>query len=400
MRKGGGTADVSPSSFALTAFKPRQVLLAERQQQQQQRNSAGPVQMGKNQSDNLKPEQEPILTYSVALWLENKGFSKILKRFLSAAQIQDEDWKARALNLDDIFSKYQEICVPEKLNSQKKQEEQMVGATKNNGDIKCTGFDEKVDKFPVDQSAKTQKEKKKKKSKLTSKSLEANENNIDVMPEVTEEKHKGLLSEGSDAKNDSEVIVESKDKKKKKKLKKENLLEDDKNEVVDVDGANESKKASKKRKRTDSDENENQPGQEVAVEESKPKKTKGLEEGKDVQQPAANGHAQPQNKEENFSKSKSSRKQQITSSEPKTVNAFQRVKIDEVEFADERLQDNSYWAKAGAENGYGAKAQEILGQVKGRGFRHEKTKKKRGSYRGGIIDLQSHSIKFDNSDDE
>ncbi|XP_038696386.1 lisH domain-containing protein C1711.05-like isoform X2 [Tripterygium wilfordii] len=79
---------------------------------------------------------------------------------------------------------------------------------------------------------------------------------------------------------------------------------------------------------------------------------------------------------------------------------FQRVNVDEIVFRDERLQDNSYWAKDGAENGYGAKAQEILGQVKGRGFRHEKTKKKRGSYRGGQIDLHSHSIKFDASDDE
>ena len=81
--------------------------------------------------------------------------------------------------------------------------------------------------------------------------------------------------------------------------------------------------------------------------------------------------------------------------QPKTVNAFQRVKIDEVEFADEKLQDNSYWAKvfanrcaffcisnyqiiylpvfsflnclqSGAEIGYGAKAQEVLGQVRGR----------------------------------
>lgn len=31
--------------------------------------------------------------------------------------------------------------------------------------------------------------------------------------------------------------------------------------------------------------------------------------------------------------------------QPKTVNAFQRVKIDDVKYADERLQDNSYWAK-------------------------------------------------------
>ncbi|KAG1348225.1 suppressor protein SRP40 [Cocos nucifera] len=54
--------------------------------------------------------------------------------------------------------------------------------------------------------------------------------------------------------------------------------------------------------------------------------------------------------------------------QPKTVNAFQRVKVDEVQFTDKRLQDNSYWAKDGAENGYGAKAQNILGQVRGRSF--------------------------------
>jgi hypothetical protein len=82
------------------------------------------------------------------------------------------------------------------------------------------------------------------------------------------------------------------------------------------------------------------------------------------------------------------------------VNAFQRVKLEDVKFADDRLQDNSYWAKGGADSGYGAKAQEVLGQVRGRGFRHEKTKKKRGTYRGGQIDLQTHSIKFNDSDDE
>ncbi|PIA43688.1 hypothetical protein AQUCO_01800025v1 [Aquilegia coerulea] len=42
---------------------------------------------------------------------------------------------------------------------------------------------------------------------------------------------------------------------------------------------------------------------------------------------------------------KSTKKQQNGSAEPKTVNAFRRVKIDEVKFADDRLQDNSYWAK-------------------------------------------------------
>jgi hypothetical protein len=35
-----------------------------------------------------------------------------------------------------------------------------------------------------------------------------------------------------------------------------------------------------------------------------------------------------------------------------------------------------------------------------RDFRHEKTKKKRGTYRGGQIDLHSHSIKFNYSDED
>ncbi|MCO5594093.1 hypothetical protein L7F22_048114 [Adiantum nelumboides] len=85
---------------------------------------------------------------------------------------------------------------------------------------------------------------------------------------------------------------------------------------------------------------------------------------------------------------------------PTGALAFKRVEVEKVSFSDPRLGDNSYWAKDGAEEGYGAKAQEVLGLVRGRDFRHEKTKKKRGSYRGGIIGLQSHSIKFDNSDED
>lgn len=42
----------------------------------------------------------------------------------------------------------------------------------------------------------------------------------------------------------------------------------------------------------------------------------------------------------------------------------------------------------------------LVSHLKLRGFRHEKTKKKRGSYRGGQIDLQSHSVKFNYSDEE
>lgn len=97
------------------------------------------------------------------------------------------------------------------------------------------------------------------------------------------------------------------------------------------------------------------------------------------------------------------KKQKDTPGKAKTPTgalAFKRVDAEKVSFSDARLSDNSYWAKDGAEEGYGAKAQEVLGLVRGRDFRHEKTKKKRGSYRGGLIGLQSHSIKFENSDED
>ncbi|XP_008794470.2 suppressor protein SRP40-like isoform X1 [Phoenix dactylifera] len=112
----------------------------------------------------------------------------------------------------------------------------------------------------------------------------------------------------------------------------------------------------------------------------------------------ANGNGEK--KEREGGNSAKAIKKEKSSAEPQTVNSFRRVKADDVQFADKRLQDNSYWAKAGADDGYGAKAQEILGQVRGRDFRHEKTKKKRGTYKGGQIDLQSYSIKFNYSDEE
>ena len=51
--------------------------------------------------------------------------------------------------------------------------------------------------------------------------------------------------------------------------------------------------------------------------------------------------------------------------------------------------------QGGAVNSYGFKAHQDLIVTRGKGFRHEKTKKKRGSYKGGPIDTSVHSIKFD-----
>ncbi|KAL6977877.1 hypothetical protein U1Q18_026660 [Sarracenia purpurea var. burkii] len=236
-----------------------------------------------------------------------------------------------------------------------------------------------------------------------------------------------------------EKKLKSKEKKRKKegsvsetlsggihKIEDQVKIEGEKLDFVNLEDIIYEKKSSKKRKKMASNENDGQPDENLARHESKHKETEPSEETRNCERitkvNANTGENCPVgqneflntstkqseehpngNLEKNGNKSaaqNTGRKQHEGSAEPKTVNAFQRVKLDKVEFADERLQDNSYWAKDGAEVGYGAKAQEILGQVRGRDFRHEKTKKKRGSYKGGQIDLQTHSVKFNYSDED
>lgn len=77
---------------------------------------------------------------------------------------------------------------------------------------------------------------------------------------------------------------------------------------------------------------------------------------------------------------------------------FERIKADSVTFHDPGLMDNSFEARertGASANDYGAKASRDLIVTRGAGFRKEKNKKKRGSYVGGEITLQTHSIKFD-----
>eukprot|EP01026_Neomeris_dumetosa_P065711 TRINITY_DN6318_c0_g1_i10.p1 TRINITY_DN6318_c0_g1~~TRINITY_DN6318_c0_g1_i10.p1 ORF type:complete len:290 (-),score=76.63 TRINITY_DN6318_c0_g1_i10:1963-2802(-) len=75
--------------------------------------------------------------------------------------------------------------------------------------------------------------------------------------------------------------------------------------------------------------------------------------------------------------------------------AFRRV-VDDVWLGKQGSFDNSYEGTFG-KGGYGFKAQEKLGKVRGKDFRHEKTKKKKGTYRGGAIDFGVNSVKFDSN---
>ena len=80
---------------------------------------------------------------------------------------------------------------------------------------------------------------------------------------------------------------------------------------------------------------------------------------------------------------------------------FKRVNT-EMSNVNPMLRDNSFAKKVkmgGSDKSWGKRACEDFKNTSGKSFRHEKTKKKRGSYRGGSIGTEVSSFKFDVSED-
>merc|ERR1712168_560150 len=73
---------------------------------------------------------------------------------------------------------------------------------------------------------------------------------------------------------------------------------------------------------------------------------------------------------------------------------FRRINEEAIEVKS-KFSNNSFEAKSGAQGSWGEKANKDLLYTQGKSFKHEKTKKRRGSYRGGAIDNGVHSVKFD-----
>ncbi|WJX96565.1 hypothetical protein P8452_77753 [Trifolium repens] len=404
----------------LFSFTPRQVLLT-------MKNAAAAADNGTLNS---------VLHQSIALYLERSGFSKSLKKFLSEAKIEKDSSEGLSVDLEEMCRKYLETCKDAKstINDQKEEvaavhskheEEKSKGKKKkksnlvsesavsnledNQLELPTMVTENKVDLSTVakvDNGAETEKRSKHK----TKKNKSNIEGDATEQIAVTENKVKDDLS--IDAKVENGAETEKKSKRKIKKKDKSNSEGDSKEQIGEPDitvskkenskATNEEampeKKDSKKRKRTISKENDEEDTKVKEDEETKRRKVENLNESQGGDQSAkTNGHFE--NGEEKSSVQKSQKKKNKESAEQKAVKVpFQRVQVDKIDF--EKVHDNSYWAKDGAESGYGAKAEEILGQVRGRDFRHEKTKKKRGTYRGGHIDLHSHSVKFNYSDEE
>ncbi|RZC56709.1 hypothetical protein C5167_015579 [Papaver somniferum] len=411
-------------SVSLFPFEPRQVTLANMKKTKTssslEKDIPDKTLVSKSTKDNKKNKKNkkkskdltPLLL-SLADFLERQGYSKTLAAFKSEALPDEEELdvvKGHALDVETMYFKYLEmsdgdanntssgkqdlstevvadVCVDklsngavpdlpvkskEKKKKTKSTSEPISESVEQSGSAENGHLEKSVTEEQADVKSKEKKKKTKSTSEPISESVEqsGSAENGHLQKSVTEE----------------ETDLKSKDKKKKRKKSKTESSSVDAEESEKGDSKN---KDSKKRKRGGSEENESQADEKVESKDTKESKTKSSEEEneKDL-------NATP------FTTEKAAKKQRIGSAEPKTANAFRRVEIEKVEFVDDRLQDNSYWAKHGADVGYGAKAQEVLGQVRGKDFRHEKTKKKRGSYRGGIIDQDSHSIKFNYSDEE
>jgi hypothetical protein len=100
--------------------------------------------------------------------------------------------------------------------------------------------------------------------------------------------------------------------------------------------------------------------------------------------------AAPQTPKSDNKKSKKSQKSPAT--------PFQRINPNLADDLPEALQDNNWLAREA--DPYAAKAYKDLSVTKGKGFRHEKTKKKRGTYKGGEIDTGAVNSYFFHNDSE
>jgi hypothetical protein len=88
----------------------------------------------------------------------------------------------------------------------------------------------------------------------------------------------------------------------------------------------------------------------------------------------------------------------LTMNGPTSFLAMRRVNSSEW-LGKQGSWDMSYEGTFG-DSGYGAKAQQVLGQVRGARFQHEKNKRKKSYFGGAINDTAVNSIKFADSDDE
>ena len=85
-----------------------------------------------------------------------------------------------------------------------------------------------------------------------------------------------------------------------------------------------------------------------------------------------------------------------TAEQAADFKGFQRVDVSKVDVTGTSGSDNSWEALRARGHTYADNAQKKLGGVVGKNFRKEMTKAKRGTYRGGVMDMGAvNSVKFE-----
>ncbi|XP_002161388.1 nucleolar and coiled-body phosphoprotein 1 [Hydra vulgaris] len=182
----------------------------------------------------------------------------------------------------------------------------------------------------------------------------------------------GFEIDGKDGEKDKNLSKKHKKEQKKRKLVDDNHEDSEAKKVKTEDNLSLKKKKSKKEKKATKD---------------------SLEKSTDEVVQVINNV----NVEKESSSIVENIKKVFKPTEKKKNEPFRRVKEEEIH-VDDKLRNNSFEAKKGSKGDWGEKANQDLKFTRGKGFRHEKTKKKRGSYRGGAINTSVNSIKFEDSD--
>ncbi|KAI0664736.1 SRP40, C-terminal domain-containing protein [Cubamyces menziesii] len=232
----------------------------------------------------------------------------------------------------------------------------------SSSDDDSDGDDEKKSKSKGTEAEKTE-TKKPKVKKTQESSSDSSSSDSSSSDSSSEDSDSSSSSESSDSDSDSEESDSDSDDEKEKKSETKAKAEAGKDEV----------KVTKKR-RTDED------GASVP--------TAVTHNARESETPNKSQSATPKPDGKHNGNEKNGKKPR------KSNTPFQRVKLEQVKFADERLKDNRFESRGASASDYGAKAARDLIVTRGAGFRKEKNKKKRGSYRGGEITMESHSIKF------
>jgi len=203
-----------------------------------------------------------------------------------------------------------------------------------------------------------------------------------------------------DAADDEPETAAAPVQKKKKKTKKAKQDKDDhaKKEEEDKEKAAQAKEEQKKREKETPQTEETPKNKKKKA--KKTKKTKANKATDKDEEQTPNGEANNVEAEQTEAEHTDSPQQNgkaANGNGAPTAKPFKRVDDSQIlPQLNAELRDNSYAALRRRGDNWGDRANQILGAVRGKGFRHEKTKKKRGTYRGGTIDpTRVNSIRFD-----